>query len=188
MSAIAEFNRETRWSMVVSLLMILAGILAIIVPPLSGIAVTLFVAWLLILAGVGHFAYTWERRHQHGSSWGWLLGVLFIIVGIRMLMFPAAALASLTLLLAIYLFVNAGLEFALAFRLRPRDGWGWVLFDGFVALVLGIIILHRWPHNALWVIGTLVGISILFAGISRFMLSLAARDAAKYLEDPRLAH
>jgi uncharacterized membrane protein HdeD (DUF308 family) len=188
MNAISEFNSEIRWSMVVSVLMIVAGFLAIIVPPLSSIAVSLFVAWLLILAGVGHLAYTWGQRHQHGTSWGWLLGVLFIIVGIRMLMFPAAALASLTLLLAIYLFVNAGLEFFMAFRLRPRDGWGWVLFDGFVALVLGIIILHRWPHNALWVIGTLVGISILFAGISRFMLTLAARDAAKSLEDPRLAH
>jgi uncharacterized membrane protein HdeD (DUF308 family) len=188
MNAISEFNRETRWSLVVSVLMILAGFLAIIVPPLSGIAVTLFVAWLLILAGVAHWAYTWERRHQPGTSWGWLLGVLFIVVGIRMLMFPAVALASLTLLLGIYLFVNAGLEFFLALRLRPQNGWGWVLFDGMVALVLGVFILHRWPHNAVWVIGTLVGISILFAGISRFMLSLAARDAAKGMEEPMPAH
>ena len=174
--------------MITSVLMMVAGVLAILVPPLSGIAVTLFVAWLLILAGVAHGVYTWERRNLPGIWWGWLLGILFIVVGIRMLMFPAAAMASLTLLLGIYLLVNAGLEFFLAFRLRSQNGWGWVLFDGVLALVLGLVILHRWPHSALWVIGTLVGISILFAGISRFMLALAARDAAKSLEEPTPAH
>ncbi|HTV40676.1 MAG TPA: DUF308 domain-containing protein [Candidatus Sulfotelmatobacter sp.] len=184
MSAFSDFNREIRWSMVVSILMILAGCLAIIVPPISGIAVTLFVAWLLILSGVAHWAYTWDRRQQPGIWWGWLLGVLFVVVGIRMLMFPVAALASLTLLLGIYLLVNAGLEFSLAFRLRRQNGWGWVLVDGLVSLALAVLILHRWPHNALWVIGLLVGFSILFAGISRFMLSLAARHTAKSLEEP----
>lgn len=188
MNATSEINREIRWSMVVSVLMIVAGCLAIIVPPLSGIAVTLFVAWLLILAGVGHWVYTWHRRHRSGIWWGWLLGILFIVVGIRMMMFPVSALASLTLLLGIYLLVDAGLEFVMAMRLRPRNGWGWLLFDAFVAMILGIIILRRWPHSALWVLGTLVGVSILFAGISRFMLSLAARDAVKGMEQPMPAH
>ena len=168
--------------------MIVAGCLAILVPPLSGIAVTLFVAWLMILAGVVHWIYTWQRRHRPGMWWGWLLGIVFVGAGICMLAFPVAALASLTLLLGVYLVVDAVLEFTLAFRLRPLNGWGWLLFDGLVALVLAIIIFMRWPHSALWVIGTLVGISILFSGLSRFMLSLSARHAAKTLEQPSPAH
>ena len=168
--------------------MIVAGCLAILVPPISGIAVTLFVAWLMILAGVGHFVYTWHRRNQSGMSWGWLLGVLFIGAGICMLAFPVAALASLTLVLGAYLLIDAALEFTLAFRLRPLNGWSWMLFDGFVALILGLIIFVRWPHSALWVIGTLVGISIFFSGVSRFMASLAARDLAKGLHQPTPAH
>jgi uncharacterized membrane protein HdeD (DUF308 family) len=110
--------------------------------------------------------------------WGWLLGILFIIIGARMLMFPVVALASLTLLLGIYLLVDAALEFIVAFRYRPLNGWGWLFFDGLIALALGLIILLRWPHSTLWVIGTLVGVSIFFAGVSRFMVSLGARNAA----------
>ena len=184
----SEINRGIGWSIFVSLLMIVTGLLAIVVPPISGIAVTLFVAWLLIIAGVAHWVYTWHRRYRPGIWWGWLLGILFIVVGIRMLMFPVAALASLTLLLGIYLLVDAGLEFVMAFRLRPRNGWGWLMFNGLVALALAVLILHRWPNNAWWVIGTFVGISILFSGISRFMLSLAARRASKSMEEPMPAH
>jgi uncharacterized membrane protein HdeD (DUF308 family) len=188
MNGIPEINREIRWSIVVSILMILVGCVAILVPPISGIAVTLFVAWLMILAGVAHWVYTWHRRHRPGMWWGWLMGLLFIGVGICMLAFPLAALASLTLVLGAYLIVEAVLEFTLAFRLRPRDGWGWLFFDGLVALVLGFIIFVRWPHSALWVIGTLIGISIFCSGVTRFMMSLAARDAAKGLEQPTPAH
>lgn len=188
MNAISEINREIRWSIVVSILMIVAGCLAILLPPISGIAVTLLVAWLMILAGVAHWVYTWHRRYRAGMQWGWLLGLLFIAVGICMLAFPVAALASLTLVLGVYLVVDAALEFTLAFQLRPRGGWGWLFFDGLVALALAIIIFVRWPHSALWVIGTLVGISIFFSGVSRFMLSLAARDLAKGLEQPTPAH
>ena len=187
MNAISEIDREIRWSIVVSVLMIIAGCLAILAPPFSGIAVAMLVGWLMILAGVGHWVYTWHRRYRSGTSWGWVLGALFIGAGICMLAFPLAALASLTLLLGVYLLVDAALEFGLAFRLRPRSGWGWLMFDGVVALVLAIVIFARWPHSALWVIGTLVGISILFSGIARFMLSMAARDAAKDMGHPTAA-
>ena len=189
MNAISpEINREIRWSIVVSILMIIAGCLAILVPPISGIAVTMFVAWLMILAGIAHWVYSWHRRYRPDRWWGWLLGVLFIGVGICMLVFPLAALASLTLLLGVYLIVDAVLEFTLAFRLRPGNGSGWLFFDGIVALILGIIIFARWPHSALWVVGTLVGISIFFSGVTRLMLSISARDAAKGFQQPTPAH
>jgi uncharacterized membrane protein HdeD (DUF308 family) len=88
-------------------------------------------------------------------------------------------LASLTLALAIYLLAEGVLEFILEFilslRLRPLPGWGWLLLDGIVTLILAIMIWRTWPSSTEWVIGTLVGISMLFSGISRLMLSLAAR-------------
>jgi uncharacterized membrane protein HdeD (DUF308 family) len=91
------------------------------------------------------------------------------------LLHPVAGLASLTLLLAIYLFVEAVLELVLGFRLRPRPGSGWLLFDGIVTLVLAILIWRSWPSSSEWVIGTLVGISMLFSGTARLSLSLGAR-------------
>jgi len=84
-------------------------------------------------------------------------------------------LAALTLVLAIYLFVEAVLELILSFRLRPLPGSNWLLFDGIITLVLAILIWRSWPSSTEWVIGVLVGFSMLFSGVSRLSLSLAAR-------------
>jgi len=94
-------------------------------------------------------------------------------------MHPVTGLESLTLALAIYLFVEAILEFVLGFTLRPLPGSGWLLFDGIITLILAVMIWRTFPSSTGWVIGTLVGISMLFSGTSRLMLSLAARSAVQ---------
>jgi uncharacterized membrane protein HdeD (DUF308 family) len=90
-------------------------------------------------------------------------------------------MVSLTLALAIYLFAESILEFILAVRLRPMPGSGWLFVDAIITLVLAIIIWRTWPANAGWVLGILVGFSMLFSGVSRLMLSLAARRLASEL-------
>jgi uncharacterized membrane protein HdeD (DUF308 family) len=92
----------------------------------------------------------------------------------------AAGLLSLTLAIAIYLFVEALLEIFLSFQLRPLPGTGWVLFDGVVTLILGLMIWRTWPWSTEWAIGILVGVRMLFSGVSRLMLSLAARRALEF--------
>jgi uncharacterized membrane protein HdeD (DUF308 family) len=62
--------------------------------------------------------------------------------------------------------------------MRPADGWGWFLVDGVVTLLLGILILERWPSSSLWAIGTLVGVAVLMGGISRIMLAGKIRKTA----------
>lgn len=73
------------------------------------------------------------------------------------------------------LFAKGVLEFILSFQLRPAPGTGWLLVDGIVTLVLAAMIWSLWPSSAGWVVGTLVGISMFFSGITRLMLSLAVR-------------
>ena len=163
------------WSIGLSILMILAGISAIVLPPVAGIAVILVVAWLLIFSGAFHLVFAWHTRTTGGFVWELLLGILYIFVGVYTLVHPVAGLASLTLLLAIYLFVEGVLELILGFRLRPMPGSSWLLFDGVVTLILAILIWRTWPSSTEWVIGTLVGISMLFSGAARLSLSLAAR-------------
>ena len=163
------------WSIGLSVLMILAGVLAIVMPPVAGIAVLVVVAWLLMFSGVAHVVFAWHTRTAGGMIWELLLGILYILVGIYALLHPVAGLASLTLFLAIYLFVEGVLELVLSFRLRPMPGSNWLLFDGIITLILAILIWRSWPSNTEWVIGTLVGISMLFSGASRLSLSLAAR-------------
>jgi len=163
------------WSIGLSMLMIVAGLLAIVVPPAAGVAVVFIVAWLLVVSGGAHLAFAWYTRTAGGFIWELLLGIAYVLIGVYVLLHPAVGLASLTLALAIYLFAEGILELLLGFLLRAMPGSGWLLFDGIITLILAIMIWRAWPSSAEWVIGTLVGISMLFSGLCRLMLSLAAR-------------
>ena len=108
-------------------------------------------------------------------AWEILLGLVYGAIGLYLLARPVVGLESLTFAVAIYLFVEGVLELILSFRLRPSSGTGWLLIDGIITLVLAVMIWSTWPSTAAWVIGTLVGIGMLFSGITRLMLSRAGR-------------
>jgi uncharacterized membrane protein HdeD (DUF308 family) len=165
------------WSVAVSVLMIVAGLVAIGLPQVAGIAVDVLVAWVLLVSGTAHLVFAWHTRTRGGATWQLLVGVVYLATGVYLLVRPVAGLASLTLALAIYLFAEGVLEFILWFQLRPLHGAAWLLVDGVVTFILAAMIWSTWPWNTVWVIGTLVGISIFFSGISRLMLSLALRKA-----------
>jgi uncharacterized membrane protein HdeD (DUF308 family) len=183
MSANTEISRNVRWSIALSVLMIVSGILAIIVPPASGIAVTILVGWLLVLSGAAHLAYSWHTRHGGGLFWGMLFGVIHIVAGGYVLLHPLVGLEFLTLVLAASLFAASILDFILSFQLRALSGSGWLLIDGIISLILAIMIWRTWPINTLWVVGTLVGISMLCSGFTRLAISLAARRVANVFQE-----
>jgi uncharacterized membrane protein HdeD (DUF308 family) len=180
-SAATFVKKSVGLSIGLSVLMIVAGIVAIASPIAAGIAVNLLIAWLLVFSGGAHLVFAWHTRSSRGFLWELLLGVLYVFIGAYLLMHPLAGLASLTLALAIYLFMEAVFEFALGFTLRPLPGSGWLLLDGIVTLVLAVMIWRTWPSSTPWVIGTLVGISMLFNGSSRLAISLAARTLTNKL-------
>jgi uncharacterized membrane protein HdeD (DUF308 family) len=174
-------KRSVGWSVAISILMMVAGLLAVALPQLGGIAVSLLIAWLLIFIGATHFLFGWQARNAGGMVWHILLGILDIAVGAYVLIRPVAGLATFTLMLAIYLVVRGIVEFILSFQLRPMRGSSWLLFDGFISVILGIMIWRTWPSSTEWAIGTLVGISMFFAGFSRLMISLAAKRVTERL-------
>jgi len=174
-SAATFVKQSVGWSIGLSVLMIVAGFLAIASPLAAGIAVNVLIAWLLVFSGCVHLVFSWYTRTSGGLLWELLVGILYILIGVYLLVHPVAGLVSLTIALAIYLFLEAILEFALGFKLRPLPGSGWLLFDGIITLILAVMIWRTWPSSSAWVIGTVVGISMLFSGTSRLVLSLAAR-------------
>ena len=177
-SPTADVRRATTWSIVLSVLMIVAGVLAIGVPVIAGVAVTAIVGWLLLFSGCLHLGFAWRAGHASAVLWQILLGILYGAIGLYLILTPLAGLASLTLAIAAYLFIEGVLELVLSIRLRPARGTGWLMFDGVVTLVLAAMIWSTWPSSAEWVVGTLVGISIFFSGITRLMLSTAVRRVA----------
>ena len=180
-SAATFVKKSVGWSIGLSVLMIVAGFLAIASPLAAGIAVNLLVAWLLVFSGCVHLMFSWYTRTSGAFLWELLVGILYLFIGGYLLVHPVAGLMSLTIALAAYLFLEAMLEFILGFKLRPLPGSGWLLFDGIVTLILAVMIWRAWPSSSEWVIGTLVGISMLFSGSSRLMLSLAARRVTSKL-------
>jgi len=174
----ADVRRATTWSIVLSALMILSGVLAIGLPMMAGIAVTALVGWLLMFSGGLHLAFAWRGERADAVVWEILLGAAYGAIGLYVLANPVAGLASLTFAVAVYLFVEGVLEFILSVRLRAAPGAGWLLVDGVITLALAVMIWSTWPSSAAWVIGTLVGLSMLFSGMTRLMLSLAVRRIA----------
>lgn len=172
-------RRAVEWSAGISILMILIGIVATGMPAAAPTAVVPAIGWLLIFGGIAHFVFGWDMRTAGEFAWEGLVGVLYIVVGAYLLFHVAAALKPLTIAIGIYLLVEAILEFVLSYRLHPLTGSGWLAFDGVLTLVLAILI---WRTSATpWAIGMLVGLSILVSGISRLILSLAARGIAEKL-------
>ncbi|MFZ0521939.1 MAG: DUF308 domain-containing protein [Candidatus Acidiferrales bacterium] len=137
--------------------------------------------WLLVFSAGAHFVFAWHARATRGAIWEVLVGILYLLVGGYMLINPVLGMVSLTFAMAVYFVVEAALEFVLSFRLRPMPGSGWLLFDGTVTAILAVIIFATWPLSSAWTLGTLAGISMLFSGVARLMLSLAARRAVTEL-------
>ncbi|MGA7855295.1 MAG: HdeD family acid-resistance protein [Candidatus Acidiferrales bacterium] len=173
MSDVAK--KAVGWSIFVSIIMIIAGLLAIAMPLEAGLAANIFVGWMLVFAGLAHFVFAWFTRRTGSVLLKVLLGILYLCVAFYLLDHPLRGLATLTLALAFYLVIEGIVEIVLYFQHRPAGGSGWFLLDGIITLILGVMIWRLWPSSLEWVLGTIVGISIFFSGVSRLMISLAAR-------------
>jgi len=169
-----EVRQSTTWSIVLSVLMMVTGMMAIFIPPIAGLTVTVMFGSLLIFTGALHLGLAW-RGHGAATVGEIVLAVLYALIGFYMLARPVAGLASLTLAIAAYLFAKGVLEWILAFTLRPIEGSGWLIFDSVLTVVLAAMIASAWPASAVWTVGVLVGIAMFSSGLARLMLSVAVR-------------
>ena len=170
--------RPNAWSIGLGALLILSGFVAIAFPLLAGIAASIFFGWLIMLGGVTHFVYAWSERGAGAIIWQILIGVVYVIAAVSILLLPASGVAALTLILAFYIAVEGILEILLFSRWHRLPGTSWFLVDGIISLLLAGLIVLRWPSSSAWVVGTLVGISMLFSGIARFAAPMRRRKLA----------
>jgi uncharacterized membrane protein HdeD (DUF308 family) len=165
-------------NMIWGILMLICGLLAITIPLASGIGVAIVIGWLLLVSGVWHLLFGFRSGSGVGGFlWQLLLAIVYGAAGVMVLLYPLAGLAWLTLVLATFLLIEAALELVLYFNIRRRANAVWVLVDAIITLLLGILIWAHWPFSSVWAIGTLIGVSLIFSGISRLMLSSAASGA-----------
>jgi len=156
--------------------MLLMGIFAMASPLVAGASLAVMVGVLLLIGGVSQLVFALKA----GSGlFAIILGVLTVIVGGYMVSNPGAALATLTIFLAAYLIVSGVFEVVIAFQIKPADGWGWTFLSGALSVILGLMFWSQYPLSGAWAIGILLGIKLLFSGLSLLMLGMAARSAVK---------
>ena len=108
-----------------------------------------------------------------------VVGALTAAVGFYLINQPLAGLAAITLFLAAYFVVTGIFELISAFQIRPSDGWGVMLFNGIVTLLLGIMIWSDFPLSGAWAVGILFGVKLLLSGWSLIFIGRSVRVAAK---------
>lgn len=171
---------QTHWKFFLAegIFFIILGIAAIIVPQIFTIAITLFIGWLLLLGGIFQIVRAIRFSSMPGFGMWLLIGVLQVIIGYFLIAQPMKGVLTLTMLMTLYFVVEGIAKISLALTMRPLPHWGWVLFSGFTALLLAVVVWAGWPGTAAWVLGLLLGINMIFLGGSLVKISLYHKDSA----------
>jgi len=158
------------------ILMLVLGLLAIAVPEVASLAIAILVGWLFFIGGIFRTLSVLRHRGMPGFAWSLLTAVLAIVLGLVLLLRPIAGVLTLTIALVVFFVIEGVAAILLAVEHRRHlPSWGWVLLSGLVDLLLAFLIWDGWPSSAGWAIGLLVGINMVFVGVSLIMTALAAR-------------
>jgi len=181
----AGVKRVFRASVGLSIVLIIFGVLAILLPMATSIGVVIVIGWLVIFDGIAQVVHAFQSKGIGHIVWKLLVAVFYLVAGGYLIASPALGAATLTLVLGIFLFAEGVADVVAYFATRKGGSSSWMLLDGIVTLVLGFMIWDRWPVSSLWVIGTLVGVSMIMTGTTRLMMALAARKlAGRFGESP----
>lgn len=171
---LAEIDPETlkkfqTWFKIYGVVLIILGIASILLPVVASLATAIMVGWLLVAGGIfGLISDFQAGTKAPGFWWNLITAALYLLAGIVLLVNPVAAVLTLTIVLAAYLLATGLAKVVMAFHYKnviPK-AWLWVLFSALVDIVLSVIIFAGLPGTALWVIGLMVGINLLFTGVA----------------------
>jgi uncharacterized membrane protein HdeD (DUF308 family) len=176
-----EAKRNAGWLVILGIVTVVAGFLSIGSPLASGLAVTFIIGIAMTIGGVARTIGAFSAGSFGQGALAFIGGILTFGAGMVLAGRPGIGLATLTLLLGGSLVVDGISGAVLAFRVRPEQGWGWLLFSGALGVVLGFLLLREWPLSGLWAIGTLVGINLISSGFSLISVGSVARSVAKRL-------
>ena len=156
-------------------IMIVLGMLAVILPFATGIAVSVVVSWLIVVAGLAYVASAFAGRNAGAFIWRLLIGLVYVLGGGYLGLHPNLALESFTVVMAVIFVMKGVLELITFFQFRAYSGSGWVLFDSIVTMLLAFLIMYPWPSSSNWAIGVILGVNLIFSGVTVLMYSVEAR-------------
>ncbi len=159
--------------------LVVLGLLAVLAPMIASVAATVFFGWILLLSGVVGLISTLRARQAPGFAWSLLSALVGIVAGVLLLAWPLLGTLSLTAVLIAFLLLEGGVSimYALEHKSALSGRWGWMLASGIVDVFLGLLLFIGLPGTALWALGLLVGINLLFGGWALILMALHARPA-----------
>ena len=170
-------KKASGWGIAFDILIILAGFFALGLPFIAGVGITILVGWILTISGVLHIVDAFHARGVGQVLWRLLIGIVYIVVGLDLIFVPLRGLVTLTIFLGIVFLVLGAIGLFGFIRHYRQTGGVWILINALISIVLGFIILREGRNAAVWVIGTLVGIHLIFSGFSRLMIWGAVRKS-----------
>jgi len=175
-------RRVSGFSILLSILLIIFGFLAILLPIEMSLGVVIVISWLLMISGVVQFIHAIRGNIAGSQLWTGIIAIIYFLMGLFFRLNPGIGIAALTMALIGFFVAQGVIDIIAYFRMRRLGASRWHLFEGVVTLILGIMIWRHWPSGSLWVIGTLVGINMIMTGTTRLMLAIGVRSASKAIE------
>jgi uncharacterized membrane protein HdeD (DUF308 family) len=160
----AGLQRCSKTLLIAGIALIVLGMVAIIAPGIATLFVTTFLGWLFIISAVAEFYLAFQVHGGWRIAGAVLTGLISLMAGVWLLINPAAGAAALTLLLAAYFVATGVVKAVAAFQLRGVGGSGWTFFSAACSVILGLLVFNGWPGTAIWLLGLIVGIDLLFYG------------------------
>lgn len=179
-SDVRALDRGWSWAVVVGILMIILGAVAIVYPALTTVGFVFLIGAVLVIGSIVQLIHAFSVRSWKGFFWHLLLAATYAIAGILLLTYPLGGLITLTFVLAMYFLLSGLFKIILSVTSRrSTTNWGWMLFSGILALVLGVLVWMAWPYDSLWFIGLLVGIDLVIGGFSLAAMGVSAHEMAQ---------
>lgn len=162
------------------IILVILGLIAVVIPPIATLAVTIMLGWLFLVSGVVGLFTTFMMRNAPGFWWALISAALAVLAGGVLLAQPVQGALTLTYVLVAFFVIEgiASIMFALDHRRELSGRWGFMLVSGLVDLVLAVMIVAGLPSTAAWAIGLLVGINMVFGGMALISMALHARNSA----------
>jgi len=179
----AAFRRSLhdhwRAFLVEGIILVILGLAAIALPPIAGLAVTVVLGWLFLFGGVVGLIATFYQKNAPGFWWALISAAVAVLAGGILLANPAAGVATLTYVLIAFFLVDGVIIIVMAFEHRRElsGRWEWMMLGGVMDLILGAIIISGLPGTLAWALGLLVGIDLVFGGMSLIAMALHARNS-----------
>jgi uncharacterized membrane protein HdeD (DUF308 family) len=170
-----ELQKKWGWFLGLGILITLIGGVAVVFPWIFTLTSVLVFGYVLIVSGVSQALFAFSLRGWQGVAVNLVAGVLETIVGVIVVVKIGAAIQVLTLALAIYLLAGGAFRIGAALTMRV-PGAGTLALSGLISLVLGVFLILDYPGDSVWLIGTMVGVDLLFHGFSWIMLGMALRS------------